>query len=420
MAWNDRIREAAYTSPSGTRFVFDYENVSSTINKKTTGFEFPDVDGTYVQDLGHSGRRYPLRMIFWGDDYDLEAKAFEDALLEKGVGFLEHPIYEPINAVPFGSITRRDDLKTAANQAILEVTFWETTGLVYPTLQVDPASLVAQSIEEYNVATAEQFDDLTDLDSAVEIATFREQFKVFLDGTKSNLKDIAETQEDVNDQFNAISDSISSNLETFIGGPLTTAFQTTLMIQAPARAIARIGARLEAYGNLVKALIGGEPAEFGNDSKNLNEFLTRDLYASTYVTGSIISVINNEFETKPEAITAAEEILSQFDEVVAWRDINFRSLSDTSPATVEVIDTGESYQKLQEAVAITAGFLVDISFSLKQESRIILDRPRSIIELTAELYGVVDEKLDFLINSNELTGSEILELPKGREIVYYV
>ena len=28
MAWNDRIREAAYTSPSGERLTFGYENVS--------------------------------------------------------------------------------------------------------------------------------------------------------------------------------------------------------------------------------------------------------------------------------------------------------------------------------------------------------------------------------------------------------
>ena len=79
-----------------------------------------------------------------------------------------------------------------------------------------------------------------------------------------------------------------------------------------------------------------------------------------------------------------------------------------------------AYQRLQEAVAITAGFLVEISFTLKQESIIILDRPRTIVDLVAELYGTVDDELDFFITSNNLSGSEILELPKGREIVYYI
>ena len=53
MAWNDRIREAAYTSPSGERIIFGYENVSRKIDKKTTGFDFPDADGTFVQDLAN-------------------------------------------------------------------------------------------------------------------------------------------------------------------------------------------------------------------------------------------------------------------------------------------------------------------------------------------------------------------------------
>ena len=50
-----------------------------------------------------------------------------------------------------------------------------------------------------------------------------------------------------------------------------------------------------------------------------------------------------------------------------------------------------------------------------------LDRARTIIDLSAELYGRVDDRtLNFMIDSNRLTGSEILELPRGRSILYYV
>ena len=186
------------------------------------------------------------------------------------------------------------------------------------------------------------------------------------------------------------------------------------MLQSPARALTNIQARLDAYGDLANSIISGDGAVVkpGNDSTNSNQFHTNDLYASTYVTGSVVSVVNNEFTTKTEALEAAELILTQLDDVTNWRDDNFQSL--------EEVDTGSSYQQLQEAVALTAGFLVEISFSLKQERRIVLDRNRTIIDLAAELYGSVDDQLDFLINSNNLTGSEILELPKGREIVYYV
>lgn len=414
MAWNDRIREAAYTSPGGDRITFAYENVRKTVDKKTTGFEFPDADGTYVQDLGHTGRRYPLRVFFWGDDYDQDADRFEAALLERGIGRLEHPIYGTVDVVPFGTITRRDDLKTAANQAVVEVTFWETIGLIYPAAQIDPASAVLTAVDEYNDAAAAEFEEVTSLDSAVEQASFKNSYESLLDSARSGLQAVADVQENVQKEFDAIYDSINEGVDVLIAQPLTLAFQTTQLLQSPARALTNIQARLDAYGDLANSIISGDGAVVspGNDSTNSNQFHTNDLYASTYVTGSVVSVVNNEFTTKTEALEAAELVLTQLEDVTNWRDENFQSL--------EEVDAGSSYQQLQEAVALTAGFLVEISFSLKQERRIVLDRNRTIIDLAAELYGSVDDQLDFLINSNSLTGSEILELPKGREIVYYV
>lgn len=410
MAWQDRIREAAYTTPSGLRLTFLYENVTKAFDKKTSAFNFPDADGTFIQDNGRTGRRIPLRLFFTGDDYDLEAATFEDGLAEKGQGKLEHPIYGTLDVVPFGTISRRDDLKTAANQAILEVTFWETINLLFPAAQTDPGAEVLAAVDEYNEAVSEQFEEVLDLDTAVEEATFKNEYRIVVDVAQSILQGIADTQDDVRQTFNAVFDSISSGLDTLVGEPLTLAFQTTILLQTPARAEQNIRARLDAYTNMVTSLIGTVRSA-GNDSQNSNAFQNDDLFASTGVTGAIVSVVNNQFLTKSEAIGAAEEILALAAAVTVWRDANYESLGE--------IDTGSAYQQFQEAVALTAGFLVEISFSLRQEKRIILDRARTIIDLAAELYGEVDPQLDFLITSNELSGSEILELPKGREIVWF-
>lgn len=414
MPWNERIREAAYTSPSGTRLVFGYENVSMSVDKKTAAFDFPDANGTFIQDLGHTGRKYKLRMFFWGNDYDIEADAFLAALLESGTGKLEHPIYGVANVVPFGTIKRRDDLKTAANQAVFDVIFWDTIDVANPTSQTDPASAVLSSVSGYNEVAAIEFETVLDIDSATEQATFKNEYLALLDSASSGLQSLADTQENVQKQFDAVRDSINNGIDILVGDPLTLASQTVIMLQAPARALTSIGARLSAYGDLANIIITGDDAvqEPGLGSDNSNAFHTNDLYASTYVTGSIVSVINNRFETKTDALAAADLVLQQFVDVAAWRDDNFQSLSE--------IDTGSAYQQLQEAVALTAGFLVEISFSLKQERSIVLTRPRTIIDLVAELYGSVDDQLDFFIDSNNLTGSEILELPRGREIVYYV
>ena len=411
MAWQDRIKEAAYTSPSGRRFTFAYENVGKSVSKKTSAFNFPDADGTYVQDLGKSGRRYPFRLFFWGDDYDLEAQAFEDGLLEKGPGKLEHPLYNiALDVVPFGDITRRDDLKTAANQAVIEVQFWETIDLLFPSVQADPGAEVLSAVDEYNVSAAAQFEEVLALDTASESANFKNRYSAVLDTTKAQLKAVAEVSDDVQRQFNAVYDSINSSISTLVGEPLTLATQTLIFLQTPARALALIQARLTAYADMAEGLTGTVRTP-GLDSENSNAFHNDDLFASAAVSGAILSVVNNRFETRPEALAAAERILALAEQVNVWRDDNLVSLSE--------IDTGEAYQQLQEAVALAAGFLVQISFSLKQERSVVLDRARTIVDLAAELYGEVDTQLDFLINSNSLTGSEILELPEGRKIVYY-
>jgi len=411
MAWNNRVRDAVLISPSGNRYPFDYEDVSENVELRGSVFEFVDADGTYIQRTGNSGRRYPMRIFISGNDYDLAANNFMAAILENGISRIEHPIYDTRDVVPFGTVTRNDSLKTAANQAVIEVTFFETIGLIYPSSQTDPGAAVLSSVDDFNVSLGDQFDDLLNVDTASLRASFKNNYTALLDGTRGGLQTIANAQDNVRTQFNAIADSINNGIDTLIAQPITLALQTAQLIQSPARISESIRARLDAYSNLAQS-ITGSVASPGLDSKNANQFYTNDVYASSYVSGSVVSAVNTRFRTKREAIETAEFILNQFDEVAAWRDDNFESLG--------VIDTGESYQRLQESVALCAGFLVDISFSLKQERVLILDRPRCIIDLSAEIYGQVDEQLDFLINTNNLSGSEILELPAGRRVVYYV
>jgi prophage DNA circulation protein len=405
MAWFDRLIEAAYTSPSGTRKTFYYEDVARSTAKKTAAFDFSDADGTYIQDRGRSGRQYPLSCIFWGEDCDTDATEFENLLTESGAGVLEHPVYGVVNVVPFGTISRNDAVVTAGNQSIVSVTFWDTISTIYPTGQNDPASSVTTSVSEYNDAASETFEDSLSLDSVVEETTFQNTYDQLLDTVSSTLADVAAVTEDVEDQFETIYNSIDQSMDTLIDDPLTLAFQTALLIQAPAKAAATISARLDAYSGVIDQIID----TLASDS---NDFATKDLFASAAVTGAIVSVVNTTFSTKTAALSAAETILTMMDDLIEWRDNQIDLLT--------IIDTGGAYQQLQEAAAIAAGYLVDISFSLKQERSITLTRARTIIDLAAELYGDVDDYLDYIISTNNLSGSEILELPNGKEILYYV
>ena len=458
--WFSRLEEAAYTSPDGDRIVFSYEDVSLNWTNKTSAFDFPGAQGTYVQSHhGSSSRRFPVRAIFEGRQSDLGADAFEELLRIPGVGKLEHPRYGTQDVVPFGEIVREDRLKSAANQSIVEVVFFHTIGIAYPSSQIDPVGAVLSALDLYNIAMAEDFANQVDLSGVSVLVSLANQYKSLLKKAKAGLRAVASAQQDIQDSFDDVVDGINDGIDVLIKTPLNIAFATTLLLQSPARALSSITARLAAYGNLAADIFGSSDAiskpggvggsgignaGIGNDSEEPNKFQARNVFASGYVSGSIVSVINtgstdatgaksaavvpedatsdSGFKTKAEAVEAADVILQQFEDCVEWRDLNYQSISGDGDlvSTEKNTDTGGSYQALQDAVAVAAGFLVNISFTLNQERIITLDRERCPLDLVAELYGETDSRLNQFIQQNNLSGDEHLLIPKGRKIAYYI
>jgi prophage DNA circulation protein len=418
LSWQDRIGEAAYTSPKGTRQTFQFEDVSKEIDKRAATFSFPGVDGTYVQDNGQSERRFPLRCIFTGSDCDQAAEAFEGLLLERGSGTLEHPLYGKKTVVPYGTISRRDDLVRGANQSIIEVVFWSTLGAVYPSSGFSPKGALLASLNNSTGKVSHAFSKAMKLNTEARRASAKLSIREALRNVQGALGKVSAVTASIDREFHQIQSDINFGIDVLIGQPLLLARQMMNLVTAPARALAGILARLEAYSNLLDRMVRTSTSAPADVSvipalrvRRQNEFQIAALVAQAAVQGSVASVDENAFTAKPEALAAAEAILAQADALTAWSDQRY--------GDQEVIDAGEGYQALQETIALAVGFLVEISFSLVPERSIVLDRPRNIVELAAEIYGSVDDRLDFLISTNKLTGSGIILLPRGRRIFYY-
>lgn len=412
MSWEDRLREAAYTSPGGTRLTFDYEAVSEQMDSKAAAYEFADADGTFVQDLGRSGRRYPLRVIVWGADCDILAAGWMAALSERGIGILEHPAYGRVEVVPMGRIRRRDDFVRNANQSIIEVEFFQTTGAAYPTSTGDPEGETNAALTAAAEAQAAQLAQSEAFDSAEGRADFLSAYNGTLDAAEGYLRQAADAIEGAQAQVDNIATSINRGIDVLIKDPLTLAWQTEQLLKSPGRYVSSVTARLEAYGNMFDDFTGKSSDPSATATAQNAQLANNDLFASAAATSSAQAAITTEYNTQSEAIAQAEVILSQSDRLAEWRDQEYLD--------VGAIDTGGTWQATQEALALAAGTLVQISFGLAQERTIVLTGPRSIIDLSAELFGEVDDRLDQLIEVNQLTNNEIELLPRGREIIYYV
>ena len=413
MTWEDRIQEAAYTPKNENRLVFDFEDVSVEQELLGTAFNFPDANGTLIQRGATPSRTYPLRIFFSGANCDLQASEFLDSISNAGVGLLEHPMYGNIDAVPMGKIKRRDDLKTRANQVIIELIFWETIGVVYPSGSVDRASQIDSKLTEFSNSAAEEFSQNSNLELVEDQSQFKGPFKNRFNSAKETLDSIASTQAQIKQQFDEISESIDSGIDLLVKQPLTLAFQTIELIKTPGRIVDQVSARLQAFQNLAEQIIEDSPSTQERNLQSQNEFHGNNLFASTFAAGAALTAVNGTYSTRSEALDAATRIIQLSEDVISWRD--------ESNKQFQLVDSGATHQKLKELIALTAGFLVEISFSLNQEYRLRLSRNRTLLDLSAELYGRVDlDTLTFLSNTNNLSWAEQIEIPKGREIVYYV
>jgi len=428
-SWKNRLKDAAYTPPSGKRFPFAYEELSQGIPLRGTEWGFPNINGSYIQKTGLASTRFPMRCYFWGPNCDLLGKTFVDVLCEQGNGKLEHPLYGTIAPVtPFGEINRRDDLVREANQVCIEVEFFTTTGAIYPNSPNAPKSQINAALDAFAAQVAAMFESGQGglKQGIVKDTNLKAKVQAILKKSSKYLSNVAAVNTAVMRDFRDAQSAINFGLDVLVGQPLQLAIQVENMITAPARALAGIAARLEAYGDMAQDIIGSSKANTQIAAgatidrvlqKLAQDFQVDDLSAMSAVAGSITSAVNNTFKTKPEALAAAETIIAQLADVVAWRDDNYAAIGDVVPAAM---DTGESHQALQHAAALAAGYLLQISSTLVPERRLTLDRERTVIDVCAQVYGTVDDKIDFLIESNDFSGDEIILLPAGTVVRYYV
>lgn len=411
MSWSDRLQIAAYTSPSGSRFEFDYENVSIESDKKTSEFLFPERDGAFIQDLGRGGRRFLSIFFFSGEDYDIISDLFLEALEEKGIGKLEHPKYGTRAVVPTGTITRRDDLVTRSNQAAFNITFSETIeNITFPESVENQETIIRESVNNFETEAAAQFANDIEIVTASESIDIQNELGEQLTETDNALNALAQTDEETFTAYQTVKASYENNIPNILTDPITIGQQGIILQRIPGTIKGRFETKLDAYSGIINTIASQiyEPLSISFIPRN--KFFTSLKNAYTAIVALSESMLTTIFNTRPEAIKASEGILDLYDFLQDWQDDNI--------ASMEVIDTGESYDNMTQVISQSVSYLIALSFDLPVERRVILGEDRNMVEFIAEIYGDL-EKLDFFIQTNNLNADEMEILPIGRSVVFY-
>lgn len=448
--WFDRLQEAAYTGPDGTRIPFTYVDLKEVIRKNTPVHELAGTGTTFVEDTGLKGDQFPMQVIFHGDDHDLEAKAFVNVLKQTGAGRLEHPMYGVHTVVPFGDIARHDRVVTAGNQTIFDVTFWATVVAIFPSADSDSLQLVDDAVRDYDVGGAQLFQDSLEIVDAGDESKFKQTMTALKDGARDTLRRAQDGTAKLQNRMDSIDRALQSTIDTLIGGPLTIATQLRQLTGAPARSLNLIKERLAAYKTMLTSVTVGEGFGAGGGTGSTEEgvgvvdpgtaapgqladanntFHANRVGAEVVVLATAQAVAAEKYTTRREALEAAFELAVIHDEMITWSEANYAVLFAASAGPdptrphvsgVGAQDTGESRVIVQTAVARAISFLIASSFSLGIEQAIVTTTPTSPLSLCARLYGPTFlESFDDFMDSNQFSGDEILEIPAGTTVRYY-
>ena len=408
MAYEDRLRTLKYISPKGTEFILQTpEAMQRSNNRKNSLWSPPDQDGTFVQDLGMRGQNIPLRIFFNGENFDLEIDTFFTALEERGIGKLFHPRYgQNISVVPL-SFQQIENWKTEVNQGVIEVEFRKTVDIEFPQVKENVNEKISNEIDDFQIQSSEEFNPI--IDNTLDQVEEEQQLNTFLNGTTNQLDPFAALNQDVLQQYEIIKTSLDDiDITDDVQGIASSFFN---LIRVTSIVNDDINDLINSYENLFELF---SPLNIFNNNLGANKLNNSRLLMSAILVTFAEASINATYKTKNEALNLVDKLSSNF--------LTYRQVMDDNEKNVDdFIQTGEIVQSLETIINDATAKLIDISFSLKQERIIILDRDRDIITLCFDLYKSTKEDiLQFFIDTNNFQTDDFFILQKGSQIVYYV
>ncbi len=418
--WRDRLAESVQlTSPDGNVFTALWQRNTYSASKKLGIFEYPKVDGSVVQDLNLNGTRYPLTIFFEGANHDIEARNFFIALKEIGVWEVIHPIHGLLILQPI-TFTPTDDPTGNGNITQVQTEWIEpSTDAVLQSVPQLAAVIASQSLNVNESASDQLTANIQTATAAEGIATEAATEAVVI-SVRSALGPIFEGVAEITTQIEAIERGIQATLDDAILSPIALAGQIQALIQLPLLAISDIGARLDAYRNLITGL--GNLSPEAPNTEGRNAVAIQELAFSAAITAVAGVASTGILDTRAEAIEAADDIFELFRQVVDELDTT-QEIFGENTIDSQYFSLSQAFTDLSLLVAQAIQFFLVASYDLKVEKRFTLSVPSAPIMITIEEYGELgenDSNYELFLASNMLKGNDIRILPAGREVVVYV
>lgn len=411
MSYLDRLRPGRYWSPSGAEFTFEFRDLQRAGGKKAAVHEFPQQDLPEVQDLGQSTVHFALELIFTGQDYDLVADPFWEALNERGPATLMHPRWGDITVLPL-SILQTEAFVAGMRRATFQVDFVRTGDLQFPTSSTQVESQVGIGLDDFEGNAAAAFGEDIAPEDALETAAVRGDMLSVGEELDARMTETVAENEERAEEFRRKVSNFQADIDELVAEPAAMTQSYLELARLPGRSGAAILTKVKSFGGLIEALaVGGSPGSPAEAAA-----LVLQLFGA--LSGLAESGISGgEPQNRSAAIESSEAVGDALETAITAIEA-IEAAVDGYAAPIELLST------LQGLVGQVAALLLERGFGLAVEQRAVLDGDRTPLDLVYELINPqtaeeLETALDDFIAQNNLHGDEILLIPRGRKVVYY-
>lgn len=405
MSWIDKVNnDFVITTGDGISYKPNWLNAQKGISFNVAEFDFPNKNGTLVKRTTSLGRRFPIEIYFQGENHLDVSNEFELSAVDPRPWRITHPLYDNLIVQPTSLLF---------DNTAMNVT--KITGELIETIIEDNPTSVVNPIDNINILKV-------NVDEAFE-NTITETFKPsdVNSMSMSNAKNyklgvpIITIPEEASNYANLFNKA-SSAINTAISTPLGAVRAIQAFITYPYLFTANVKSRVKLFNDQFDTLRSTIDVNSTVIAKKVYQ-----LQGGTLLAGMALSAANpgdGEYKNSKNILDVIDSLLGA--SVAFYEDLDLIQ-SDNGGDTNSFIPDPFAIINLNFLINTVVSNLFGIAFTAKKEFSLILDSDTNVINLTHKLYtlDIADENIDELIENNNWGLDDLLQLKKGKKVIYY-
>lgn len=408
--WKDLDKAVfSITCGDGKKYTPNMLNANLSVEYNVSQFNFRNISGTLVDRQNPMGVVYNLELVFQGADHIDKAKAFRLSANDKRPWTIAHPKYGQLFVQPIQGLFF-DNNDHIANTTRITGPVMETFGKSKITVTASAPDVIATNKATTDRHYAENYVNAVPVPTVKDMNAMRVDTVAF-SGIMAKISVGSEYIKNTYNKVNAAIDNAAHDAAGAIGG-----IQQFLSIPAVIedKIINRIGYLVDEYNFLLA------------EARSLHFVPLKHLYQtnagtciSSMCLASVYNISDTDYAYSSNAINVAATIIGSYNGYLTALD----NLQTTNGGELDsFIPDVTSISSLENLVNYTVSALFDIAANAKQQRTFTLTKDNNWINIAYQIYGLVpdDSTLTTIMQDNNAGLKEMLQVRKGRNIVYYV